>query len=86
MWYPLGLLVGTLTWWLGNEVFHFDPGLVNLLTILSIEATIATSLVQRDQAHQEEMLMVQLKTIRHILEAIRADRDSKAQTANQLDK
>jgi hypothetical protein len=72
IWYPLSLSLITLFWWLGNKYLGWDRDLVNLLTFLSVEATIATSLVQRDQAHQEELIMKQLKYIKDILEAFRA--------------
>jgi hypothetical protein len=71
MWYPLGLSLITAIWWLGNKLYGWDKDLVNLLTFLSVEATIATSLVQRDQAHQEELIMTQLKIMRDMLEAIK---------------
>ena len=84
LWYPLSLLVGTLVWWLCNRIFQFDPGLVNLLTILSIEATLATSLVQRDQAHQEETIMALLKYMKHTLEALKTLLENVK--SNQVDK
>lgn len=62
-----------LFWYLGNRVFKLDPGLVNLLTFLSVEASLATSLMQRDQAKQEEIMMVMLKSIKHTLEAIKGE-------------
>jgi hypothetical protein len=71
MWYPFSLMLLTAIWWLGNKLYGWDRDLVNLLAFLSIEATIATSLVQRDQAHQEELIMKQLKFIRDILASIR---------------
>lgn len=69
--YPISLMLIVLFWYLANKVFGLDPGLVNLLTFLSVEASLATSLVQRDQAKQEEMMMILLKSIKHTLEAIR---------------
>ena len=73
LWYPLSLMLITAFWWLGNKSFGWDKDLVNLLTFLSVEATLATSLVQRDQAHQEELIMKQLKYIRDILDALRSN-------------
>lgn len=71
--YPIGLMLIVLFWYLGNRVFKLDPGLVNLLTFLSVEASLATSLMQRDQAKQEEIMMVMLKSIKHTLEAIKGE-------------
>lgn len=75
LWYPIGLSAIVLFWYLANKIWNVDHDLVNLLTFLSVEASLATSLVQRDQAKQEELIMKQLKYQGHILEALRGQTD-----------
>lgn len=72
--YPISLMLIVLFWYLANKVFGLDPGLVNLLTFLSVEASLATSLMQRDQAKQEELMLVMLKSMKHTLEAIKSEK------------
>ncbi len=72
VWYPLIIIGSTIGWMASNHWWNWDPGLVILLTWLSVDASVVAALIQRDQAALEAIVLKQLRYIQDMVVAMKA--------------
>ncbi len=81
------ILTISAVWWTTNSwIYHFDPGLANFLTMISIEASVAACLIlEQGNAQQQQVLALMSRQERMVEQVLELTKAVKALVENVED-